>query len=301
VTFGFEEMSRKGVDDHLRGFAELDPGQILFVDIGDHPDGGQVGDAVDDRSGHETHPFDGLLFEHHAGGRRGKGDQRVLRTGRAGNLPVAQPFASGFRQTAGALAGRRIGIAGALLERLGNAQFLLGGDQLRAIDGEQRLPLADRITGSAHLQPLDPAFEAWRDVVNPALVDLHPADRAQRRIQGAFFGTRGLDAECLDTRRADLDDAAAVGFVVFVDRDVVHAHRILLRFGRGIGQPHRIAVVEELAFVLAGGRGRGGRIAAGCVGHCHARTQWPAAACRTSSRLQGRRRWWRSRRLPGQI
>lgn len=57
--------------------------------------------------------------------------------------------------------------------------------------------------------------------------------------------------------------------VVGIDRDVVHAHRILLRHRRRVRQAHRIAVIEHLAFRgrCLGGRGCGGRIVRGAARH----------------------------------
>jgi hypothetical protein len=76
---------------------------------------------------------------------------------------------------------------------------------------------------------------------------------AHRRIHRAQLNRGGLHAQGLDARRADHHRAAVVRLVVGIDRDVVHAHRILLRHGRGVGQAHRVAVVEDLAFAV--GRG----------------------------------------------
>src|SRR5215204_3265373 len=42
--------------------------------------------------------------------------------------------------------------------------------------------------------------------------------------------------------------------ITLVNRDVVHPHCILLRHRRGIGQAHRIAVVEDLLGVRRGDR-----------------------------------------------
>ncbi len=81
-----------------------------------------------------------------------------------------------------------------------------------------------------------------------ALIDL--VERAHRRRLAPH-------AELLHLVDADLDlVAAGVRLLAFVDGDVVHPHRILLRHRRRVGQSHRIAVVEDLAFGLGARRRR---------------------------------------------
>ena len=81
------------------------------------------------------------------------------------------------------------------------------------------------------MQALDPAFEFRRDVVQTALVDLDAAGGphlARQFAQGRRFG---LDAELLHLLGTDLHLASGGADRIvpaFIDRDVIHAHRILL-------------------------------------------------------------------------
>jgi hypothetical protein len=46
--------------------AGLDQPDVLLEDIGDHPDGGQVGHLVERLAGHEAHALHRLLLGHDA-------------------------------------------------------------------------------------------------------------------------------------------------------------------------------------------------------------------------------------------
>ena len=69
-------------------------------------------------------------------------------------------------------------------------------------------------------------------------------DLTDRRVDRLGFHAGALD---LAGRKLD---RAVVAVLAFVDGDVVHPHRILLRHRRGVRQSHRVAVVFDLAFGL---------------------------------------------------
>ena len=191
-------------------------------------------------------------------------------------VPVAQPRQAGFRQLLHAALRFRAGRRHRLHALHGDHVFALRRHHLGAVHLEQRLALAHGLAGDVDVQPLDIALEPGRDRVHMALVGLDAAGRAHRTAQRAHRGGLGAHAQLLDLLGADADLAGA-GLVralvlAFVDGDVVHAHRVLLGRGRGIGQPHRVAVVEDLARLgRAAGGGRGAcdrrvRVARRCAG-----------------------------------
>ena len=71
--------------------------------------------------------------------------------------------------------------------------------------------------------------------------------RAMRRISAASVRT----PERCTLFEADLDGRAAL-LLALVDWDVIHSHPVLLGYRRGIGQPHGVAVVEDLALAVLG-------------------------------------------------
>jgi hypothetical protein len=73
-----------------------------------------------------------------------------------------------------------------------------------------------------------------------------PTARTGRTIT-RVFDRFGADAAALDLIEADLDGLAVVLLLAFIDRDVVHPHPVLFRNRRGIGQAHRVAVVQDFA------------------------------------------------------
>ena len=255
---GLETALGKGLDPQDGRLADAHPRQILLVHIGNHPHGAQIGNAVNRHAGRKAHALDRFFLQHHAAGRRAERNAR--RIGPAGaHLPMTQALAGRKQQPLGTLARHRLGRAGAIGEALCNLHFLARRHQLRAIHRKQRLTTLDRVTAGIDVQPLDPALEARRHIVNGPLVDLHPAHRAHGRVEHLHRRPLSLDAQRLQSRGADTDRTAIVGRIVGIHRDVVHAHRVLLGRGRGIRQPHGIAVVKRLALTRGGVGGcRGG-------------------------------------------
>ncbi|MPM78877.1 hypothetical protein SDC9_125892 [bioreactor metagenome] len=135
----------------------------------------------------------------------------------------------------------------------GNCVFTLCRNQFRAIDLEQRLSLAHRLTGDIDMQAFDIAFEFGGNCKDAALVWFNPTRGSHNFVEGAQLGGLSTHPELLHFLDTDLDLVGRSRFVVlfvFVDRDIVHPHRVFLGYRRGIGQAHRIAVVEQLAFFL---------------------------------------------------
>ena len=72
----------------------------------------------------------------------------------------------------------------------------------------------------------------------------HPAHRFDDRLSTDFFSVRTPMA--LNLVETDLYSVRILSFVR-IDRDVAHAHRVLLRHRRGVRKAHRIAIVENFA------------------------------------------------------
>ncbi len=149
--------------------------------------------------------------------------------------------------------------------------LLLRGQELRTVNGEERLTSVNFFACVVDVQLLDVAVELRRDRVEPRFVDRHPADRADRSSDRARLSHAGLHADELLPRGRELDVRVAVHIrlgagnsgVSFVDRHEVHAavgrDSRLVRLVRRV---HRVDPVEDFLLrgfslrVRAAGRGR---------------------------------------------
>ena len=127
------------------------------------------------------------------------------------------------------------------------------------------------------MQALHVAFITGCHGDQAALIGLDAASRAHRFVEQAQLRRLGANAHLLDLVGAELELVRGCGFLVSStgkDGDVVHAHRVFLWHRRGVGQAHRVAVVERLLRRRAGRR---------CVGRCRDRTAVasPIAAARS--------------------
>ena len=148
-------------------------------------------------------------------------------------------LAAGFLQRFDALGGNRV--------------FALGGNQFRTINLKQRLPLADRLAGDIDVQALDVALELGRNRINAALVRLDPPSGTHHLVEDAQLSGFRPHTQFLHFFSADLDQIGRCWLVIlfaFIDGDVVHPHRVFLGRRRGVWQPHRVTVEEQLFFFL---------------------------------------------------
>ena len=115
---------------------------------------------------------------------------------------------------------------------------------LGRINPNQRLALAHMVARGDVLDLIDERVGPKRDNGNAAFIKLdrtwspdwaadHPSPHRFRAHAGA-----------LQLAGRDRDGVALLGRAL-VDGDVVHPHRVLLRRGRGVGQAHRVAVIEH--------------------------------------------------------
>ncbi|ODR97642.1 hypothetical protein AUC69_11060 [Methyloceanibacter superfactus] len=248
----------KSTQGHGCGRADRDVADVGLGELGDHPDALVVADAEQLVTRHDPLPFDDVLLDHMAGRGRGPVDRARVGLGLEhlvdagfGHIEIAQPL-HGPVDVAGRVA--------APLPALGDQEVDLRQLDLRAVEAEERLALLDPLPGFVDEEILDIAVGADRDDPQPGLIVLHQTNTANGAGDRLGRDLLGSDPAALDLVEADLDGALVIAGFVGVDRDVVHTHGILLRHLRGVGKPHGIAVVKDLAAVF-GGRHllRGGR------------------------------------------
>src|SRR5438046_6102695 len=82
--------------------------------------------------------------------------------------------------------------------RLARQEILaLRGQELRAVEGEERVALADRLPGVVRLQLLDEAAHLERYLREPPLVEVEPADGADHLLDRAALGRAPGEADRL--------------------------------------------------------------------------------------------------------
>lgn len=126
-----------------------------------------------------------------------------------------------------------------------NAVVDLHLDHVGAVDAEQGLASLHVAAGLVGVELLDEAVCAKRYAEKRPLVRFGDTGRADGADEPARGGRLGPHAGALDFGRADFDRAAIL-VLALVHGDVIHPHPILLRHRRGVGQTHRIAVVQHL-------------------------------------------------------
>jgi hypothetical protein len=242
----------KRSERHGGGHAELDLGDIGFGDLGDHPDAAMVGNAEKLVSGGDALALDHAFFDDVAGRGRRPVDGSRVGQGRAhfldaavGHIDIAQ-FLHGPLQ-----APLRLGFGRAALRPHGHHEVGLRQLNLRAVEAEQRLALFDVLSRLVDEQLLDVTIGAYRNDRKQRLVVLHGADPAYGAGDGQARDLLRPHSRALDLVEADLDGVRIV-LLVRIDRDVVHAHGVLLRHRRGIRKSHGIAVIENRPLSLGG-------------------------------------------------
>ena len=144
-----------------------------------------------------------------------------------GDLQVAQLLLGAFDT---GRAGAHVGVGS------GNAVVDLRADHSRAVDAEQWLSGSDVGAGLLHVELLDEGVGAQRHGVQRVLVRLGDPRGTNGAHELALLGALGAHAGALHAIEADADGARARRRgLVGIDRNVVHAHRVLLRHQRDVG------------------------------------------------------------------
>jgi hypothetical protein len=157
---------------------------------------------------------------------------------------------------------RDIECAQALLRRradgaahAGSNQILfLGRDHVGRVNFCQDLAALDRVTGRGHGEVLKPAGYSCRDGHQAPLVKLKGSGCANAaRARRTHLCRFSPDAQSLQAAGRDLDSTGRVALstLVGIYGKVIHAHRVLFGLGRGVRQPHGVAVVEYTVIVAA--------------------------------------------------
>ena len=127
-----------------------------------------------------------------------------------------------------------------------------GRDDLGRIELQKRLPIADAVSGRDVLDLVDEGIRPRSHDRDTPLVELDRAGYAHRI--GHDTGLHSFEAHARALQLAARDrNCCAVRFIPFIDRDVIHPHRILFWRLGDIGQAHRIAVVENPFAARRGG------------------------------------------------
>jgi len=192
---------------HRRGLSGLHVRSVGLEEVREDPDAAQVADAVEDVAGHRPRPCHHVLLQHDAAGRTVDGDARLgLPTlAQIRDLLVREPpQPQALLCSADELFPPRDALA---VDR--DQVVLLAGQQIRAVEHEQRLAGLDRLAGLADEQLLDVRVVLEHHVRDLRLVHLHPAVRAQRERQLPTLHFGEDDADELLALRADLQHLRA--------------------------------------------------------------------------------------------
>ena len=174
MRFGRESSERHG-----RRHADLDLADIGLGHLGDHPDAGVIGNAEQLVAGHDALALDDFLLDDVAG--RGRSPVDGARVGQGlphlvdaavGHVEIAQ-----FLHRAGETAAR-LGLRGRAFGPESDQKVGLRELNLRAVEAEQRLALADVLAGLVDEQLLDVAVRADGHDPQQRLVVLDGADAA---------------------------------------------------------------------------------------------------------------------------
>jgi hypothetical protein len=191
-------------------------------------------------------------------------DQLLELMGR--HIQIFQPLPGAFHQLYSSLADI---FNGAVLERLiivdGNQIFLLAGHQLGGINREQYFILFDSLPGFFDIQLFNPPLDLGVDAVQQFFIIGYPAHRPDLSVQHLFLRDCRPDPDVLLDHRINGHRTGRFpgGPVsIGIDGDIIHAHLVLGRRGRGDRRIHRIAVKQNFRLTLCafGFLNRGGRL-----------------------------------------
>ena len=125
---------------------------------------------------------------------------------------------------------------------------MLAGQQLRAIEGEQRLAPPDELAGKIHRYAFDPSIDLGVDARDACLVRHHAACEQHRLAFAAPFRGAISHSDQLLFVGADLDRARRRDLQIGVDRlEIVACGGIQSGFIRSVFRIVRVAIMVDLA------------------------------------------------------
>src|SRR5574337_678409 len=206
-----EDLSGVGGQCHARRLAKLDHWNLVFVDLSLDPDSGKIGHLVQVLTGHHLLAANSHLFDHDPiDGRVNRhtlawrpcslkiGDLLVA------DIPVLKAPLRGIHQCLRPGDDIRKAALGQRLPRSQSLQLpLLGRDQIRTVNGEERLPLLNGLPRKVHQQALDPPLDLDIDVGEASFVELHHPNRPDRPLNRPVFDHAGFQPDQLLSLRAD--------------------------------------------------------------------------------------------------
>ena len=185
---GRQRQSGRLIEAHGRGF--------VFVDVGDHPDGREIGHRIE--HGFGSHVLLGIGIALHDEAREGRFESEVF-DGLAGARDFVELAAADVEQIeALPRRGHQVGGAlGHLVHRVaahgplcaqGQQVLLLGGQRFGTVDGQQGFALADLPAGEIGEDFVDPTFQAALDFRNARFIERHAGRGADGFGDGFVFG-----------------------------------------------------------------------------------------------------------------
>ena len=194
--------------------ADVHVAQVLLVEIRFRPQRRVVRDLEDRHAGAELHAIEGVAHLVHDDARCGRveGDRPRRRLGRrqgvdlrGRHVPVGQTLAGRSEQRPRPLYRFRVGLVAFQARHVVHRgeEFARRGDQLRAVDLEERIARGDEFADVVHPGALDPAFELGVDRVDLLLVVRQYADGTDRDGQVAARHRRRAYGEILQELLAD--------------------------------------------------------------------------------------------------
>ena len=223
-------------------------GQVGFGDVGDDPNVAVIRNPVELVAGFHLLPVDDTLLDHVAGGRRRPIERAGIGSGFAHLADAALRYAEIAQ-----LLHRSLDVANdvrccrsARGRTRRHHEIDLRPHDVRAVYAKQRLAGAHVLAGLVDEQLLDVAVRPHGHDRQPGFVVLDRTDGTNRASDGSLLDHLGPHAAALKLVEAHLDGLAVVLLLALVDWNVIHPHPVLLRDRRGVGQAHRIAVIDYL-------------------------------------------------------
>ncbi len=129
----------------------------------------------------------------------------------------------------------------------GEEILLLGGDQFRAVDGQEGCSLLDLFSEKIDMEFFHPPFHLGVDMFHPLFVIIDTAHSTDLPCQWLIPDDGCFDSNILNGDGVDLDGTGIALFpFVFIDGNQIHSHGRLARFVPDVGRVHRCLPILDL-------------------------------------------------------